>query len=295
MTQAGGLLDGHGFQITRHGPPPPPPPPPPCSGRITIPEIGPAAPYPSTCSISGLSGTITDANLVLNGLSHFTPDDIDILLVGPQGQDAMMMSDAGGGFAAQRNRPDARRPGRWTAAGQHGNRDLGSYRPANYEPGDPFPAPAPTPTGNVALSTFDGTSPNGTWSLYVVDDALGSIGSINGWRLQITTAGAPPPPPPPPPPRRLRLRRHRHRRPCPRHLPRYPRPHRRPLSSGAWSRRVVGLTLRKARTRIRAKHCSVGRIRRARSRRVGRVIAQSPRPGRRLARGSRVNLVLGRR
>ena len=59
--------------------------------------------------------------------------------------------------------------------------------------------------------------------------------------------------------------------------------------------RVIGFTLRKARTRIRARHCSVGRIRRARSRRVGRVIAQSPRPGRRFARGHRVNLVVGRR
>jgi len=59
--------------------------------------------------------------------------------------------------------------------------------------------------------------------------------------------------------------------------------------------RVIGLRLRQARTRIRARHCSVGRIRRARSRRVGRVLAQSPRPGRRLARGSRVNLVVGRR
>ena len=99
VTQTGRQLDGHGFQITGHGPPPPPPPPPPCSGRIIIPEIGPADPYPSTCSISGLSGTITDVNLVLSGLSHFTPDDIDILLVGPQGQDAMVMSDAGGGTA----------------------------------------------------------------------------------------------------------------------------------------------------------------------------------------------------
>ena len=197
VTQAGGLLDGHGFQIARHGPPPPPPPPPPCSGRITIPEIGPAAPYPSTCSISGLSGTITDANLVLNGLSHFTPDDIDILLVGPQGQDAMMMSDAGGGFALNEIdlTLDDQAAGPLPDSTEIGP---GSYRPANYEPGDPFPAPAPTPTGNVALSTFDGTSPNGTWSLYVVDDALGSIGSINGWRLQITTAGGPP--------RRRRLR-----------------------------------------------------------------------------------------
>jgi hypothetical protein len=83
----------------------------------------------------------------------------------------------------------------------------------------------------------------------------------------------PPPPPPPPPP-----------------LPPPPPPRIRCAVP-----RVIGFTLRKARTRIRARHCSVGRIRRARSRRVGRVIAQSPRPGRRLARGSRVNLVVGRR
>ena len=57
---------------------------------------GPATPYPSNCVISGLGGTITDVNLELNGLSHTWPDDIDILLVGPGGQNAFVMSDAGG-------------------------------------------------------------------------------------------------------------------------------------------------------------------------------------------------------
>ena len=59
----------------------------------------------------------------------------------------------------------------------------GSYRPADYEPGDPFPAPAPTPTGNVPFGTFNGTNPNGTWSLYVVDDRGVNFGSINSWDL----------------------------------------------------------------------------------------------------------------
>jgi beta-lactam-binding protein with PASTA domain len=58
---------------------------------------------------------------------------------------------------------------------------------------------------------------------------------------------------------------------------------------------VIGLTLSRARVRIRARHCSVGRIRRARSRRVGRVIGQSPRPGVVRRRGFPVNLVVGRR
>jgi peptide/nickel transport system substrate-binding protein len=60
--------------------------------------------------------------------------------------------------------------------------------------------------------------------------------------------------------------------------------------------RVIGLKLARARTRIRARHCSVGRVRRARSRRhVGRVIAQKPKAGTVRARGTKVTLVVGRR
>jgi len=59
--------------------------------------------------------------------------------------------------------------------------------------------------------------------------------------------------------------------------------------------RVIGLRLATARTRIRKANCRVGRVRRARSRRVGRVLSQSPRAGARRANGARVNLVVGRR
>jgi beta-lactam-binding protein with PASTA domain len=58
---------------------------------------------------------------------------------------------------------------------------------------------------------------------------------------------------------------------------------------------VIGLTLGSAKTRIRRANCSVGRIRRASSRRVGRVISQSPRAGAIKRRGFKVNLVVGRR
>jgi len=58
----------------------------------------------------------------------------------------------------------------------------------------------------------------------------------------------------------------------------------------------VGLTLGRARAKIRRAHCEVGRIRRVRAhRRAGRVVSQKPRRGRVLARGARVNLVVGRR
>jgi beta-lactam-binding protein with PASTA domain len=59
---------------------------------------------------------------------------------------------------------------------------------------------------------------------------------------------------------------------------------------------VVGNTLARAKSKIRRNHCSVGKItRKPSSRRLkGHVIKQSPRAGRRLANGHKVNLTVGR-
>ena len=95
----------------------------------------------------------------------------------------------------------------------------------------------------------------------------------------------PPPPPgiPPPPPAPA---------PPPAVGPPPPRP---PAPARCRVPRVVGFTIKRARTRIRARRCSLGRIRRQRSRRVGRVIAQNPRSGAVRRRGFPVKLVVGRR
>jgi len=57
---------------------------------------------------------------------------------------------------------------------------------------------------------------------------------------------------------------------------------------------VVGLFLARAKARIRAANCSVGRITWKRSRWVGRVIRQHPKAGRVKAAGAKVRLVVGR-
>jgi len=59
--------------------------------------------------------------------------------------------------------------------------------------------------------------------------------------------------------------------------------------------KVIGLRLTAARVRIRRARCAVGRVRRAHSGRVGRVLAQNPRAGAQRLVGSRVNLLVGRR
>jgi beta-lactam-binding protein with PASTA domain len=60
--------------------------------------------------------------------------------------------------------------------------------------------------------------------------------------------------------------------------------------------RVVGKKLAAARARIRSAHCSVGKITRKHAARAkrGRVIAQSPAPGRHLRNLARIKLTVGR-
>jgi hypothetical protein len=54
------------------------------------------------------------------------------------------------------------------------------------------------------------------------------------------------------------------------------------------------MTLARARTMIGRRHCSLGVVKRARSRRVGRVIGQNPRPGSVRRNAFPVRLVVGR-
>src|SRR5215216_1046248 len=57
---------------------------------------GPAAPYPATIDVSGFAnGVITDVDLLLLGVSHGAPEDLDILLSKDDGRRALVMSDVG--------------------------------------------------------------------------------------------------------------------------------------------------------------------------------------------------------
>ncbi len=147
----------------------------------------PAAPYPSTLGVAGVPGTILKVTVQLTGLTHTFPGDIDVLLVGPGGTQALILSDTGSGTDVSGINvlldDDA-------AAFVPTNSAIttGTYKPTNSGTGDTFPAPAPVAVGNSALSAFQGISPNGTWSLYVVDDVSVDNGSLSGWTLNITTA-----------------------------------------------------------------------------------------------------------
>ena len=66
-------------------------------------------------------------------------------------------------------------------------------------------------------------------------------------------------------------------------------------SLGCVVARTIGLRLSLARKKIRRAGCSTGRVRYAQSRRIGRVLRQTPRQGAKRPFGARVQLVVGRR
>jgi subtilisin-like proprotein convertase family protein len=158
---------------------------------VTIPSVGHAAPYPSVINVSGMAGTISSITATLRGFTHTWPADVDVLLVGPTGQKAMIFSDVGGGNSL--NNVTVTLSDSAASSLTAARITAGTYKPTNIEPGetgelDSFSSPAPTGPYTSSLSAFTGTNPNGPWSLYVVDDGPGDQGSLaGGWSLSITT------------------------------------------------------------------------------------------------------------
>ena len=171
----------------------------PTPGTIDLPAgqpattLGPASVYPIQIPVSGMTTNVADIRVQVFGLTHTWPDDLDVLLVAPDGRTLVMQSDAGGGT----NVSNATYTLEGAAAGPMPDElvlDAASYRPADYLGGvDTFPAPAPPgpyqlapPAGaETFASAFGGASANGTWSVYIVDDTSADFGQLAGVCLGI--------------------------------------------------------------------------------------------------------------
>jgi len=157
------------------------------SAPISTPILGLANPYPSSIAVAGVSSAIFRVRVSLLNLSHSFADDLDILLVGPDGRASLLMSDVGGESAlngVSLTFDDAAA----LALGDSSGIASGTVRPANFGvEQDFFAAPAPAGPYATNLSLFNGSDPNGTWSLYIMDDAEKDAGALaGGWRLTIS-------------------------------------------------------------------------------------------------------------
>lgn len=153
--------------------------------------LGIANPYPSSVTVAGMTGTVTNVTLTINNFNHTFPDDVDMLLVGPGLQNLIVVSDVGGSDDAY-NRTftidDAATP---TMPDGVGFMTGTSFKPTNIGAGDAFLAPAPAPSANTTMAAaFNGIDPNGVWNLYIQDDLGVDVGAVgNGWSLTVTTSG----------------------------------------------------------------------------------------------------------
>ena len=156
----------------------------------------PAFRYPSPIQVPD-AWQISGVSVRLLGLNHTNPDDLDFLLVGPGGENVVIMSDVGGStpFAGDLTLDDV-------AAESLPDDDLltgGFFKPTNIGGGDIF-RDAPVPAGGSDLSIFNGTLTDGIWSLYAVDDLGTNVGSLaGGWEITFTVCPAESPTPTPTP------------------------------------------------------------------------------------------------
>jgi hypothetical protein len=157
----------------------------------------------SEIEVSGFETPVVDIEVTLFSVFHGgnagentnSSDDMDVLLVGPEGQATLLLSDVGGTTQtnvsqlvfddqASQSLPDAAA----LAAG--------TFRPTNFDSPDPIPGFG-TPPGTASLVAFNGSDPNGTWTLWARDDTVNGIpaagsGINGGWALRITTANGVP-------------------------------------------------------------------------------------------------------
>jgi subtilisin-like proprotein convertase family protein len=154
-------------------------------------------PYGSPINVAKVSGPIKDISVTLNNFSHDYFEDVNVLLVAPNGQGVVLMSDVGDGKPVSVKNQTLTFSDAATDFVPRTGAVTGAYKPTNYitqNDRDLFPNPAPQLTASSSyrtnLSAFNGIDPSGTWNLYVVDTELSASGDIaGGWSLNFSIDG----------------------------------------------------------------------------------------------------------
>jgi streptogramin lyase/subtilisin-like proprotein convertase family protein len=177
---------------------------------IPITTVGQAFPSSSSAvEVTDEPGVITDVNVRVTGISHNFPDDLDLILQPPNGEQAIMLaSDAGSAVGSKVSPASAKQsyPAHGVTLGfddasPFSLRDRmplvsGIYKPTNVADavsGDIDGGFAAAPSSfTSSLASLQGSDPNGTWRLWAFDDdtdGKDQIGKVfGGWGLDITTA-----------------------------------------------------------------------------------------------------------
>ena len=155
---------------------------------ITIPTSGNAAPYPSTIAVNSASSNaqVSKVTATLTGFTHTYPSDVGVLLVAPNGTQFVPLMYAVGGSKAASNLTFTFDDAATASLPVSSALASGTFKPTvNGTPA--FDAPAPTSGYGATMAALNAAPANGTWSLYVLDNATPDSGKFTGWSLNIAT------------------------------------------------------------------------------------------------------------
>jgi subtilisin family serine protease/subtilisin-like proprotein convertase family protein len=144
-----------------------------------IPDNGAAV--NSTVSVNGIDGTLTGVELSLD-VAHSAVGDLVVTLTSPSGQTITLINQRGNAFDEFGNKiPFASGNNlSGTTFSDDAGQAISSITPVDapfggrYRPEDP-------------LSSFIGSSANGTWTVSVRDGLGQDVGAVLGWRLKLQT------------------------------------------------------------------------------------------------------------
>lgn len=130
----------------------------------------------NTIAVAGLDPYIYDVDVMLN-ITHPVSSQLSVVLISPSGTRVTLTSGNGGSLAN-------------VFGGSTFDDQIISAPVTDYNFQDNVAAPFLVPEG--ALAQLRGENPNGNWTLEIKDLAVGSVGTLNGWSLNVTTLPAAP-------------------------------------------------------------------------------------------------------
>jgi uncharacterized repeat protein (TIGR01451 family) len=129
----------------------------------------------STINVAGAGPFLYEVSIVAN-ITHTFAADMDITLISPGNNRITISTDNGAG------NDDVFAGTRWTDQTTTPTTDA-IYANLTVQP---------SLIPEEAMGALFGTNPNGTWTLEVVDDLSGDVGTINSWSIDISTLAVAP-------------------------------------------------------------------------------------------------------
>jgi hypothetical protein len=151
---------------------------------VIIDEFGQAVPYGAAITPQCVPGVVSGLTVNLYGFSHRYPDDVSVVLAGPDGRQIKLMGRAGGNDSVLDGvnltfSDDAADP-----LPRNDQIVSGIYLPTDYDPNFSLPSPADGPY-RANLADFVNINPNGPWRLYAYDGTRYDGGQIASWSLNL--------------------------------------------------------------------------------------------------------------